>query len=83
MVAEAGEKGLGVFARRSFDQGELIFRRRHGPRMTRAETAWRCSCGAPCCTGTVAGGFFGLPADRQLAYLPHAPAFVRKAARSR
>lgn len=29
-VAEAGERGLGVFARRAFERGEFIFRRRHG-----------------------------------------------------
>jgi SET domain-containing protein len=28
-VRDAGSKGLGVFARRSFDAGEFIFRRRH------------------------------------------------------
>lgn len=29
-VADAGAKGLGVFALRDFTRGELIFRRRHG-----------------------------------------------------
>ncbi len=29
-VREAGTKGNGVFARRSFEHGEFIFRRRHG-----------------------------------------------------
>lgn len=29
-VREAGPKGLGVFARRAFAEGEFIFRRRHG-----------------------------------------------------
>ena len=29
-VRAAGEKGLGVFARRRFRKGEFIFRRRHG-----------------------------------------------------
>ena len=28
-VRPAGAKGLGVFARRAFDEGELVFRRRH------------------------------------------------------
>jgi SET domain len=28
-VRDAGDKGLGVFARRSFEQGDFIFRRRH------------------------------------------------------
>lgn len=28
-VGEAGSKGRGVYARRSFDEGEFIFRRRH------------------------------------------------------
>lgn len=30
-VREAGQKGLGVFARRDFRKGEFIFRRRNGP----------------------------------------------------
>jgi SET domain-containing protein len=30
--------------------------------------AWPCKCGAARCRGQVAGGFFGLPAERQLEY---------------
>ncbi len=36
-VRAAGEKGLGVFARRDFAPGEFIFRRRHGRVVTAAE----------------------------------------------
>jgi hypothetical protein len=38
-VRPAGEKGLGVFARRDFAAGEFIFRRRHGRVVTGAEIA--------------------------------------------
>lgn len=38
-VADAGRKGLGVFALRSFRKGEFIFRRRHG-RVIRNSDLW-------------------------------------------
>jgi SET domain-containing protein len=49
-VAEAGAKGLGVFARRPFRKGEFIFRRRHGrvvanariPSLSRADRRHLC-----------------------------------------
>jgi SET domain-containing protein len=40
-VREAGEKGLGVFARRDFVAGEFIFRRRHARILIGAEIASR------------------------------------------
>jgi uncharacterized protein len=36
-VRDAGAKGKGVFALRSFSEGDFIFRRRNGPPITRAE----------------------------------------------
>jgi hypothetical protein len=36
-VGDAGVKGLGVFAVRSFRRGEFIFRRRHGRVITKAQ----------------------------------------------
>jgi len=36
-VRTAGSKGVGLFARRSFEKGEFIFRRRHGRVLTEAE----------------------------------------------
>lgn len=151
VVAEAGDKGLGVFARRAFNEGEFLFRRRHARTLTAAELdtlddwdrihlcelgfdrfavlappgcylnhscepnamrhgvkvfawhpiaageeitidyrlnafggdSWPCHCQAPPCTGTVVGSFFALDAQRQAAYLPHAPAFIRREYRRR
>jgi SET domain-containing protein len=39
VVGSAGTKGLGVFARRNFSEGEFIFRRRHGRVVTTSEFA--------------------------------------------
>ena len=145
-VRDAGEKGLGVFARRAFANGEFIFRRRNGPTIREADIAklsdedqmhltelgwdqyavvlppgaylnhacdpnamrsgvkvfawrdisageeitidyrlnafdgssWPCSCGSSICTSTVVGSFFALSEDRQRAYLPYAPTFIRR-----
>jgi hypothetical protein len=46
-------------------------------------TEWRCECGTPSCTGVVAGSFFGMDSERQLEYLAHAPAFIRREYRRR
>ena len=40
--------------------------------------SWPCACGSSNCTGTVVGSFFALPEDRQRAYLPFAPQFIRR-----
>lgn len=145
-VRDAGDKGLGVFARRDFAEGAFLFRRRHSKVVTVTElddldewdrihlcelgfdrfavllppgcylnhscepnamrhgvkvfawrpiavgeeitidyrlnafdgSSWPCSCGAASCTGTVVGSYFAMDHDRQLAYLPHAPAFIRR-----
>ena len=46
-------------------------------------SSWPCSCGSASCTGTVASSFFALPADRQQAYLPYAPVFIRREYKAR
>jgi hypothetical protein len=38
-VRDAGARGKGVFARRAFDEGEFIFRRRHARVVTAAEVS--------------------------------------------
>jgi SET domain-containing protein len=39
---------------------------------------WQCLCGSASCLGYVeAGGFFAMDAERQRAYLPYAPPFIR------
>jgi hypothetical protein len=45
--------------------------------------SWPCACGSSNCTGTVVGSFFALPEDRQRAYLPYAPDFIRREYRMR
>jgi histone-lysine N-methyltransferase SETD2 len=150
-VGDAGVKGRGVFAVRSFRSGEFIFRRRHGRVITKAQLGslsredrrhlceldydrsavllppgcylnhscepnamrsgvkvfawrriqageeitidyrlnafgaelWSCSCGAASCTGEITGDFFSLPAERQRAYVPFAPRFIRSEYRRR
>ena len=44
---------------------------------------WECHCGTKGCRGTVVGSFFALEKDRQQAYLPFAPEFIRKEYRRR
>jgi SET domain-containing protein len=150
-VRPAGRKGQGVFARRAFQKGEFIFRRRHGRVVPNAKIsslsanerrhlceldlgrsavligpgtflnhscdpnamrsgvkvfAWRavrrgeeitidyrlnafggertkCLCGGYSCTGTLVNSFFVLSPARQRAYLPYAPAFIRRERRRR
>ena len=45
--------------------------------------SWPCACGSANCAGTVVGSFFALPEDRQQAYLPYAPAYIRREYRIR
>jgi SET domain-containing protein len=45
--------------------------------------SWPCACGANICTGMVVGSFFALPPERQRAYLPYAPRFIREKYRLR
>lgn len=152
IVKAAGVKGKGVFAQRDFQQGEFIFRRRHGkvvandaigslseveqrhlceldwdtsavllppgcylnhscdPNAMRHgvnvyawkdirardeitidyrlnafadEERWECRCGSTSCPGVIVGSFFALNAERQRAYLPYAPRFIRTEYRRR
>lgn len=148
-VRPAPGRGLGVFARRAFASGELVFRRRHLP-VTPAEVralppdqrdhvcligpgrvarvtppgcylnhscaptavrhgvavlalepiaagdeitldyrltaldgpSWTCRCGAPTCTGVVAGGVSTLPPEVREQMRPHIPAWLWAAARA-
>lgn len=44
---------------------------------------WSCGCGAESCTGWVVGSFFEMNEQRQGAYLPYAPPFIRQEWRRR
>ncbi len=44
---------------------------------------WDCDCGAATCQGYVIGDFFSLDAERQRAWLPYAPPFIRREYRRR
>lgn len=44
---------------------------------------WPCICGTPSCTGWVVASFFKMEPERQVAYLPHAPGFIRREYRRR
>jgi SET domain-containing protein len=44
---------------------------------------WPCACGTPSCNGWVVGSFFMMDPQRQVAYLPHAPPFIRREYRRR
>jgi SET domain-containing protein len=44
---------------------------------------WECICGAASCEGYVIGDYFSLDEERQRAYLPYAPPFIRKEYRRR
>jgi hypothetical protein len=74
-VRPAGAKGAGVFARRSFEAGEFVFRRRH---VRVLDTA-----GAYRSTGTVVGSFFAMDPDRQELMHPRAPSFIQREYRRR
>jgi hypothetical protein len=39
---------------------------------------WPCACGTPSCTGWVVGSYFMMEPERQIAYLPYAPTFIRR-----
>lgn len=39
---------------------------------------WTCACGSASCAGEIVSDFFSLDAERQRAYLPYAPAFIRQ-----
>ncbi|HEY7020248.1 MAG TPA: SET domain-containing protein-lysine N-methyltransferase [Ktedonobacterales bacterium] len=72
----AMRSGVNVYAWRKIRAGEEItidyrLNAHDGER-------WECDCGAANCQGYVIGDFFSLDAERQRAYLPYAPPFIRK-----
>jgi SET domain-containing protein len=77
----AMRSGVRVFAWRSIRRGDEItvdYRlNAFGGERT------KCLCGAPSCTGTLVNSFFALSPARQRAYLPYAPAFIRREHRRR
>jgi hypothetical protein len=44
---------------------------------------WDCACRSASCTGSIVGDFFSLDPARQHAYLPYAPAFIKREYRRR
>ena len=77
----AMRSGVKVFAWRAIAAGEEIT---IDYRLNAfGEDQWPCDCGAAPCSGTVVSSFFSLPAALQGAYLPYAPAFIRKEHRAR
>jgi histone-lysine N-methyltransferase SETD2 len=73
--------GVKVFAWRDIRAGEEIT---IDYRLNAFEgDTWPCYCGAVSCSREVVGSFFALDEERQRAYLPHAPAFIRAERRRR
>jgi SET domain-containing protein len=73
--------GVNVYAWRDIHTGEEItidyrLNAHDGER-------WVCDCGAANCQGYVIGDFFSLDPERQRAYLPYAPPYIRKEYRCR
>jgi len=77
----AMRSGVKVFAWRAVRRGEEItidYRlNAFGGERT------KCLCGGRSCTGTLVNSFFALSPARQRAYLPYAPAFIRREHRRR
>jgi SET domain-containing protein len=77
----AMRSGVKVFAWRAIRRGEEItidYRlNAFGGQRT------RCLCGSRSCTGALVNSFFALSAERQRAYWPYAPAFIRREQRRR
>ena len=72
----AMRSGVKVFAWKSIAPGEEIT---IDYRLNAFDgSSWPCECHAPACTGLVIGSFFALSPERQKAYLPYAPAFIRR-----
>jgi SET domain-containing protein len=77
----AMRSGVKVFAWRAIEAGDEIT---IDYRLNAFDgDSWPCICGAPSCTGTVVGSFFALPEETQQAYVPYAPAFIRREWRER
>jgi hypothetical protein len=77
----AMRSGVKVFAWRDIAAGEEIT---IDYRLNAFDgSSWPCECGTAECTGTVVGSFFALSPERQEAYLPYAPDFIRREYRRR
>jgi len=72
----AMRSGVKVFAWRAIARGDEIT---IDYRLNAFDGAtFRCACGSRSCEGTVVNSFFALSPARQRAYLPYAPAFIRR-----
>jgi hypothetical protein len=77
----AMRSGVKVFAWRDIAAGEEIT---IDYRLNAFDgSSWPCECGTASCTGTVVGSYFSLSEERQRAYLPYAPDFIRREYRRR
>jgi histone-lysine N-methyltransferase SETD2 len=77
----AMRSGVKVFAWRRITAGEEIT---IDYRLNAFDaSSWPCACGSRSCSGTVVSNFFALDELRQGAYLPYAPAFIRREYRKR
>lgn len=73
----AMRSGVKVFAWRNITEGEEITIDYRLNAWDDTEV-WPCECGTRSCAGEVTGSFFALPLELQEAYLPYAPAFIRR-----
>jgi uncharacterized protein len=78
----AMRRGVTVFAWRDIRAGEeiTIDYRLNG---FDEDCRWECRCGTAECPGIVVGSFFSMAEERQRAYLPYAPGFIRAEYRRR
>jgi len=81
VVPNAMRSGVKVFAWRAVRRGEEITIDYRLNACGGERT--KCLCGARSCTGTLVNSFFALSPARQRAYLPYAPAFIRREHRRR
>jgi SET domain-containing protein len=77
----AMRSGTRVFAWKDIRRGEEITIDYRLNAFT--DERWDCACGSPNCSGIVISSFFALSERRQIAYLPYAPAFIRREYRRR
>ncbi len=72
----AMRKGSYVYAWRNISRGEEITIDYRLNAYTGEQ--WECYCGSANCRGYVVSDFFSLDEERQKAYLPYAPKFIRE-----
>ena len=77
----AMRSGTRVFAWKEISRGEEITIDYRLNAFT--DERWDCACGSANCSGIVISSFFALSEERQIAYLPYAPAFIRREYRRR